>query len=462
MTATARLGWYARRLARMGPAEAADHARRSAAARTDAVAWNVVRPAWRHRWEPSPARLLTGGALLREPLGLLTRERASLVRERLPDAARVVVAEAQRRLDGEVTLLGYPPFELASTWDGVTDPASGQRWPDRHGRLIDFRHDAPGDPKLIWELHRCQELPLLVLASLIEGDERFAREALRRLLGWLQRHPPGRGIPWANAFEPGLRVLSFAIAFDGLRGVVELDKTDYWSVLRGLWQHARWIERGLSRHSSANNHLVGELLGLLAVGLLAPELVDSEGWSTRATAEIAHQAELQVLPDGAGAEQAFAYHVFLLDMLLIATALLDARGRTVPAPVVEALDRAGGALALLVDGDEPDPAFGDADNGRALDLDGRDCVDARSVAASIAARLGHPGARRVAQRTRRKGAAALRSGRTGALCRHARGGPCLERDPGRRGNRGVAVRRPAGALRRGAARVPQHRCARAR
>jgi hypothetical protein len=382
----------------MGPAEAVDHARRSTAARTDALMWSVARPAWRRRWEPASARLLAGETLLREPIGFLTRERASLLRERTPDAARVVVARAQQRLDGEIAVLGYPPFELAPTWDGVTDPVSGQRWPDRHGRLIDFRHSMPGDPKLIWELHRCQELPLLVLASLIDGDERFAHEARRRLLGWLQRHPPGRGIPWANAFEPGLRALSFAIAFDGLRGVGGLDPSDHLSVLRGLWQHARWIERGLSRHSSANNHLVGELLGLLAIGLLAPELAQSERWSSSATAEIALQAELQVLKDGAGAEQAFAYHVFLLDMLLIATALLDARGRTVPAAVVEALDRAGRALALLVDDDEPDPAFGDADNGRALDIDGRDCVDARTVAASIAARLGHPGARRVARR----------------------------------------------------------------
>lgn len=396
MTGTSRLRWYARRLALMGPGEALEHARRAAAARADAIAWNGARPAWRRRWEPPLTSLLAGAAAPPAPLGFLTRERAALLRERLPDAARGVVAEAQRRLDGTVTVLGYPPFALPSCWDGSTDPVSGGRWPDRHGRLIDFRHRTPGNPKLIWELHRCQELPLLVLASLVEGDERFSREALRRLLRWLRQHPPGRGIAWANAFEPGLRVLSFAVAFDGLRGSAELDEAAARSILRGLWQHARWIERGLSRHSSANNHLVAELLGLLAVGLLAPELADSERWSARAGAEIAEQARLQVLPDGAGAEQAFAYHLFLLEMLLIATALLDARGMTVPAAVVAALERAGDALALLVDGDEPDPAFGDADDGRALMLDGRGGEGARSIAASIAARLGHPGARRVA------------------------------------------------------------------
>jgi hypothetical protein len=133
--------------------------------------------------------------------------------------------------------------------------------------------------------------------------------------------------------------------------------------------------------------------------LLAPELADSEGWAAHATAEIAGQAGLQVLGDGGGAEQAFAYEVFLLDMLLLATAFLDVRGHDVPAPVIQALRRAGGALALLLDGDEPDPAFGDADNGRAISLDSRAGRDGRGVAAAIASRLGDPGARRVARRS---------------------------------------------------------------
>jgi uncharacterized heparinase superfamily protein len=139
-------------------------------------------------------------------------------------------------------------------------------------------------------------------------------------------------------------------------------------------------------------------MGLLAVGLLAPELAESGHWATRARDEIAEQAQLQVLPDGGGAEQSFAYLVFLLDMLLISTALLDARGEAVPAEIVAALDRAASALALLVDGDEPDPVYGDTDDGRALMLDARGGgEDARSVSASIAARLGHAGARRVAK-----------------------------------------------------------------
>ena len=80
--------------------------------------------------------------------------------------------------------------------------------------------------------------------------------------------------------------------------------------------------------------------------------------------------------------------------MLVAAALLGARGLEVPDPILQALDRAGDGLAMLLDGDEPDPAFGDADDGRAIVLDAADSRDGRGVAAGIAACCGHRGARR--------------------------------------------------------------------
>ena len=396
MSVPDRLRWYGRRLTLMQPAEVATHARRAAGARADALAWNLSRRTWSRRWEPPADRLFATSSPPTAPIGFLTVERASLLRRELPAEADAAVAAAERRLHGPVELLGHPPFVLAADWDGVTDPLSGERWPDRHGRLIDFRHGVPGDPKLSWELHRLQGIPLLVLASHLEGDDRLAREALRQMLAWLGRHPPGRGIAWANTFEPGLRALSLAVAFDGIRSLSGLDDRTKEDLLRGLWQHGSWIEAGLSRYSSANNHLVGELLGLLAVGLLAPELADSGRWAARAAAELSEQAGLQVLGDGAGAEQAFGYSMFVADLLLVAAALFHARGLDLPVALARALDRIGDGLALLLDGDEPEPTFGDGDQSRALVLDGADIRTGREIAAALAACRGHRGARRVA------------------------------------------------------------------
>lgn len=377
----------------MSAREIALHLRRAAGYRRDAVAWNVARPVWRRTWEPASERISSPSAASDAPR-FLDSTRLAAARAAAPGIEDEIVAEAERRLEWRVKLLGYPELELGQRGFDC-DPLSGRAWPDRHGRLIDYRRAEPGDPKLVWELERCQELPLLVLASRLTDDGRFADAAVARLRAWLAGHPPGRGIAWANAFEPALRALSVAVAFDGLRGTSVLSREVQSHVTRGLWQHGRWIVRDRSRYSSANNHLVAELTGLLAIAVLAPELHDSNRWRELALDELSREAQLQILPDGCSAEQSFAYGLFTTELLLTCAALVEATGRSCPAPVSAALARAADALALLVDTDESEPAFGDDDDARVLVLDATSERTARGVASSLAAFLGHPGARRL-------------------------------------------------------------------
>jgi hypothetical protein len=379
----------------MRPPEVALHARRAVSHRLDAVGWSVARAVWRRRWEPSDRRLVDGANHPEAPLGMLSAERVSALAATLPAEVEALVEHAERWLDGRIPVLGYGEIEVRAAGPGLDrDPVSGRPWPASHGSLIDYRHDTPGDPKLIWELNRCQELPLLVLAWRATNDARFRDHAADRLLAWIEKHPPGRGIAWANAFEPALRALSLAVAFDGLRG--ESVAADHRrTIRRALWQHGRFVSANLSRFSSANNHLVGELVGLLAVAVLVPELADAARWREQAVDGLAHEASRQILADGTGAEQAFAYWLFTTDLLLVADALQRAGGTSAPGSVRAALGRAADALAAVVDLGEPAPAFGDDDGGRALVLDGAAQRTVQGVASSLAAALGHASARRL-------------------------------------------------------------------
>ena len=359
----------------MSPREITLHARRFAGYRYDAFVWNAARPLWRRSWEPPKDRIVVRDAAPSHPL-LLGDDRVAGVRRTLADSDEAIVAEAERRIGARID--------------------APDRWPDRHGRLIDYRHSTAGDPKLAWEVERCQELPLLALAARLTGEARFAEAAAARLRAWFAGHRPGRGISWANAYEPAIRAISLAVAFDALRDHVP-SVADEEVVVRGFWQHGRWIVRDRSRYSSANNHLVGELVGLLAIGVLVPELRDSQEWRELAIRELSREAGRQILPDGSSAEQSFAYGLFTIDLLLTAAAFLGAGGHERPQAIVSALERSADALALVVDAREPEPAFGDDDDGRTLLLDATEKRTARRVAASLAAFLGHGGARRLAE-----------------------------------------------------------------
>ena len=379
----------------MSPAEIAARLRRSASHHLEDLAWRAVRPAWRHAWEPSIERVSTGS--LPEPArGFLIRERAQGLSRRDPIAAARTIEAAERALEGRFRFFGYPEVELARPIDFSRDPFSDQRWPSRHSKTIDYRHGTVGDPKWIWELNRCQHFPVLVQAWLLSGEDRFVERAVSDLRDWIAQQPPGRSIAWANGFEVGIRAISFAVCYDALRGSPALPAEAAEEALVSLWQHGHWITRDPSTHSSANNHRVGELVGLAAIALLVPELREGSHWERLALDGLVAEADRQVLADGCGAEQSFAYHLFVVDLLLLVVALLECTRKAVPAALGAALERSADAIAAQLGEDEPAPTYGDSDDGRAIRLDGGEPCEARSVAAALAAYLGHAGTRRVA------------------------------------------------------------------
>ena len=95
-----------------------------------------------------------------------------------------------------------------------------------------------------------------------------------------------------------------AVALQGLRDSQALTVHRFERVVRMLASSAARCWRDRSRFSSANNHLVGELAGLAVVALLLPDLRPAQRWLHNALSGLSEQATRQILPDGAGAEQA--------------------------------------------------------------------------------------------------------------------------------------------------------------
>ncbi|GAY12245.1 alginate lyase family protein [Pseudonocardia sp. N23] len=382
-----KLEWYSRRLAAMSVGE---------------IAWRasgVVRAARDERRRlPTAAEIVADGATATAFDGfraadgrpvLLDRARAATIADEYPDGLAAVLAAAERLVDGRVQFFGYPAARLVEPIDWSHDPVADVHWPRIASGRLNHR-SAAGDAKWIWELNRLQHLPLLAQAYLFTGDERFAETAWHHLDGWLAQSPPGHGIAWRGAFEAGVRAISIAVALQGLRDSPATTRDRYEAVLVVLDESARrcWDDR--SRYSSANNHLVGELAGLAVVSLLHPELTESGPRLARALRHLAHEARAQILPDGAGAEQAFAYQLFTGDLLLVVAALLRAADRPVPEGMTAGLDRSARYLAALVGDDDPVPRYGDDDEGFALRLDDAPVPDVRTHLAAVGAVTGDP------------------------------------------------------------------------
>ncbi|PVZ07993.1 heparinase II/III family protein [Actinomycetospora cinnamomea] len=385
-----RVGWYVNRLRAMGPQEVAGRAGRMAA--------GLAREALERREVPDErlladphrtwdARLADFRAGTGRPV-LLDRATAEKLAAEYPEDTEAVVAAAERVLEHRFTFFGHPEARYDGPIDWSYDPLADVRWPRMPSRRIDHRVGT-GDPKWIWELNRLQHLPWLAQAWLVTGDRRFADEALDQLDDWILANPPGTGIAWRGAFEAGVRAIAVTVALQGLADAPGLTPERYRRVVRVLAASATACRRDRSRFSSANNHLVGEMAGLAVVGLCFPELARAERWTALAVAELATQADLQILADGAGAEQAVGYQVFTAELLGVVVLLLELAGRPAPPALRAAVDRSATYLASLVGPDDPTPRYGDDDEGFALRLGPEPLREVRPHLAAVAALTGH-------------------------------------------------------------------------
>lgn len=388
------LSWYIGRAATMSPAELVWRAWRFTTdmtgiscprERADSTILAVSSPDWNAMLQAF--RSGTGRPIL------LDQTRADRIATRYPAQVKELLNEAERLLAGERTYFGYPTVNLGTEIDWNCDPVAGYRWPALAARRVNHR-TASGDPKWIWELNRLQHLPLLTQAWLFTGDDRFAEAALDQIDSWMDQNPVGTGIAWRGAFEAAIRGMSVAVAAQGLRTASSMTATRYRRIVRMLDASARYCWSGRSLHSSANNHLVGELAGLISLGLLQPELARPKSLRPRAIETLVDHGGKQILADGAGAEQSITYQMFCVELICLVIVLLRLDGAEIPAGLPEILDRSADYLIGLTGSIDPPPRYGDDDDGLALRLGAEHKRTVREHLGIVAAVTGNDAARR--------------------------------------------------------------------
>jgi hypothetical protein len=278
-------------------------------------------------------------------------------------------AAADRILDGRFDVFaretrpGFPP-----RWN--VDPKTGIEAPLEFGPSLDYRDSARvGDIKYVWEINRHLELVTLAQAWHLTRDERYARGARVMIDSWLEQCPYPRGVNWCASLEHAVRLVNWSFAwhllgsensilFAGEDGRAFRDR---W--LLGIYRHCHFIAGHWSRHSSANNHLLGEATGLFIASLSWPLWPESPRWRRQARAELAREALLQTFEDGVNKEQAVWYHHAVADMLILAGLFACANGCDFDASYWRAIESMLDFLASIMDVSGGVPAIGDADQG---------------------------------------------------------------------------------------------------
>jgi hypothetical protein len=289
-----------------------------------------------------------------------------------PDAAKRLLAEADRLMDGHAEFFGVRRDDMADP-DWSYDPKTGRRAPSGYAFDVPYRDEAAvGDIKQIWEPSRHQYLTVLAAAHALTGDDRYAERVAAHLRSWWAANPPLRGAQWTSGIELGIRLVSWVWIrrlLDGWPGAPALFEENPVAV-RQVWHHQRWLAAFPSRGSSANNHAVAETAGQFAAACAFGWFPESARWRADALRALDRHLRANTFLSGLNRELATEYHGLVLELGLAALAEADAAGVPVPATTRLVLLRMTDALAAVVDDRLRPPRQGDADDGHGLVLDG--------------------------------------------------------------------------------------------
>ncbi len=279
-------------------------------------------------------------------------------------------ARADRLVRHELSFFHLENRNLGDPIDWNRDHNLGQAAPMGFAPAIDYRDkDEAGDAKLVWEPSRHHQLVVLGRAYRATGDVRYAQAVVEQLTSWLDQCPFGRGMQWRSPLELAIRLINWTWALDLIdeSGLVQGAFRERF--LRSLYLHVWEVRRKYSRGSSANNHRIGEAAGVYVATAYFKELAALDAWRQEALQILAEEILVQTYDDGCTREQAFGYHVFVLQFYLATVVAARQRGDRLPESFWKRLEAMLGFAGALAEGGQP-PYFGDADDGYVLDLGG--------------------------------------------------------------------------------------------
>ena len=313
---------------------------------------------------PAPAPLDADGvrvaadALGRAPRIFPTSSLADDYRVLFPDAIARFRTRAEKILHHDVDVFGTT-YALGARIDWLRDPLTGKRC-DGDGLFPEGV-----DPKGCWELARGGHLVELAAASRLcpELVERARAEVADAIGSFLDATQIGRGIHYASPLEVGMRALHWLAAVELAGGSAAFPRAFVERLAAALVADGSFLVTHLeNRGMVPANHLLGNYVGLWALGLALDGAPHARDWQTLAERGLAAEAERQVGSDGAHFEASTAYHRWALELMLVAH--LWARAADRPSPVGETLHRMLIFVRNYVGPDGCEPAFGDGDDAR--------------------------------------------------------------------------------------------------
>ena len=283
-----------------------------------------------------------------------------------PDATDVAAAD-QIVNAHSWPLLGFGEQCFGADIQWTRDPLSNYVWPLDYHRDIELMRNDGSDVRVLWELNRLGHFITLARAYSLTSDERYSAEFFEQLRSWAEQNPYGRGPNWTCAMEVALRAMNLLASFETFRRSPQLTADFLSFFLQLLQQHGNYIRRNLEfSYIATSNHYLSDVVGLLWLGLLLPELRSAREWRDFGLDQMLREMDKQVLPDGADFEASTGYHRFVTELLLYSFMLCRANNVPIEKRYWARLEQMLDYIRAYLRPDGFAPLIGDTDSGQVL------------------------------------------------------------------------------------------------
>lgn len=294
--------------------------------------------------------------------------------------SRSAIDKADKLLSGQVQYFFHQFHEtnFPPNWYRVTLSESKTTQTDMDKHWSQISDDSNMDIKFIWEPNRFAFVYTLVRAYAANQDEKYAQAFWSLIEDWAKQNPPNTGANWKDGQEIALRLMAWMFGYYAFFNFATPEQLANFTIYVAAQAERIYKNIGYAI-STRSNHTISEGFGLWMVGLLFPELKDSEEYCSLGKKILEKEIE-QIFPDGSYAMYSLNYHRFILHIYLYAQRLGELNHAPLSVKIKQSVSRSIEYLSNLIDFETGQiPFLGSNDGALVLPLNNCDFTDFRPL-----------------------------------------------------------------------------------
>ena len=223
-----------------------------------------------------------------------------------------------------------------------------------------------GDIRTNWELNRHFQFAALAKSYYCTKEKKYISELRDLFYDWNQHNLFLHGVEWTSAMELAIRVNSWIYAYAFLKKA-ECENGLLDDIEHGIFVMTDYILKHRAKFSSANNHLIVEMYAVALVGIVA----DFKPWCEEAISILTEELTRQNYEDGVNKEMSLHYQSFIMEAYGLLWLVMLKNNIDIPEIWKKYLTAMSEFVADSTDDYGSTIEFGDSDEGKILDLNGK-------------------------------------------------------------------------------------------